>query len=87
VRGNELRWFQHKQDLDENFVVGRFDQMVVARHCGGELPFKKYVKKIILDDPKILTEDDVDLYSQAVGALRLAMEDADLDIPAAAVPA
>jgi hypothetical protein len=75
------RWFQGKEDLEENLVKGRFDQMLVLRHCGGELPFKNYLKKIILDDPGLKTEDDVDIYSMAVGALRLAMQDSGLDIP------
>lgn len=75
------RWFQDKTDLAGNLVRGRFDQMIVLRHCGGQLPFKKYLKKIILDDPKLKTEDDVNFYSMAVGALRLAMQDAGLEIP------
>lgn len=75
------RWFQGKKDIDENFVKGRFDQMIVLRHCGGELPFGKHLKKIILDDPKQKTNQDVDFYSMAVGALRLAMQDAGVDVP------
>ena len=78
---DQQRWFRNKKDLEENFVVGRFDQMIVARHCGGELPFKRYLRKIILDDPNKETEDGVDLYSMAVGALHLAMQDANLDVP------
>ena len=80
-KSDRERWFRDKEDLEENFVLGRFDQMIVARHCGGELPFKRYLKKIVLDDPNMQTEDDVDLYSIGVGALRLAMEDAGLDVP------
>jgi len=75
------RWFQDKDDLSANFVRGQFDQMVVLRHCGGELPFRSYVSKIILDDPGQETEDAVDLYSSAHGALTLAMSDSGLDIP------
>jgi len=75
------RWFQGKEDLDENFVKGRFDQMIVLRHCGGELPFGKYLKEIILDDPEQKTDEDVDFYSMAVGALRLAMQDAGISVP------
>lgn len=80
-KSEEERWFQSKEDLEENFVLGQFDQMILARHSGGELPFGKYLKKILLDDPKQKTDDDVDLYSMAVGALRLAMEDAGVDVP------
>jgi hypothetical protein len=75
------RWFQNKDDLEENFVKGRFDQMLVLRHCGGALPFGKHLKKIVLDDPKCTTQQDVDLYSMSVGALRLAMQDAKIDVP------
>lgn len=75
------RWFQNKKDLEENLVKGRFDQMLVFRHCGGALPFKKYLKKIILDDPKLKDEDGVNFYSMAVGALRLAMSDSGVDVP------
>lgn len=75
------RWFQNRQDLEDNFVVGEFDQMLAARHCGGELPFRNHLQRIILDDPECETEDGVDFYSMAVGALRLAMQDAGLDVP------
>lgn len=75
------RWFQNKADIEGNFVIGRFDQMVVLRHCGGELPFKKHLKKIVLDDPKHKTAEGVDFYSMAVGALRLAMQDANINVP------
>lgn len=78
--GNE-RWFQDKKDLEDNFVLGQFDQMILARHSGGELPFKSYLKKIILDDPEHEDNGGIDTYSMSVGALRLAMQDAGLDIP------
>lgn len=78
---NQDRWFQSKEDLSKHFVKGRFDQMIVLRHCGGELPFGKYLKEIILDDPVAKTDDGVDLYSQAIGALRLAMQDAGISVP------
>ncbi|MFK5948179.1 MAG: hypothetical protein QM500_05355 [Methylococcales bacterium] len=75
------RWFINKQDLEKNFSKGTFDYMIVFRHCGGELPLKKYLKRIILDDPKLTNEDGVSYYDMAVGALRLAMSDSGLDIP------
>lgn len=78
---DEDRWFQSKDDLSQHFVKGRFDQMIVLRHCGGELPFGKYLKEIILDDPDVRTDEGVDLYSQAIGALRLAMQDAGISVP------
>lgn len=80
-KSEKQRWFQDKKDLEDNLTRGTFDQMLVFRHCGGELPFKKFLKRIILDDPQHTSEEDVDLYSMAVGALRLAMSDSGLDIP------
>lgn len=80
-KADSQRWFKDKNDLEENFVKGRFDQMLVLRHCGGALPFGKHLKKIILDDPQLKTELDVDIYSMSVGALRLAMQDAKIDVP------
>lgn len=80
-KSDSQRWFKDKTDLKDNFVKGRFDQMLVLRHCGGALPFGKHLKKIILDDPKRTAELDVDLFSMSVGALRLAMQDAKIDVP------
>jgi len=74
------RWFQSKEDLKTNLTYGTFDHMIVFRHCGGELPFGKYLRKIILDDPGMKTKDGVDLYSAGYGGLKLAMTDAGLDI-------
>ncbi len=78
---DKQRWFQDKGDLSENLVKGRFDQMLVFRHCGGELPFRGFLKKIVLDDPNRQTAEGVDLYSMAVGTLRLAMADSGIDVP------
>jgi hypothetical protein len=75
------RWFQGKDDLQENFIRGQFDQMIVLRHCGGLIPFGRHLKKIIVDDPGLQTPDNVDIYSMSIGALRLAMQDAKLDVP------
>jgi hypothetical protein len=75
------RWFQSKADLEEGFVRGNFDQMLVFRHCGGELPFGSYLKRIILDDPKCEVQNGVDCFSMAYGALKLAMADGGLDVP------
>lgn len=80
-KSERQRWFQNKQDLDENYVKGTFDQLIVFRHCGGELPLKHYLKRILLDDPGLTNEDGVNFFDMAVGALRLAMSDGGLDIP------
>ncbi|RWU07984.1 hypothetical protein EGC76_11710 [Pseudidiomarina gelatinasegens] len=80
-KSEKQRWFQDKKDLEDNITKGTFDQMLVFRHCGGELPFKKFLKRIVLDDPQRTSEEDVDFYSMAVGALKLAMSYSNLDIP------
>ena len=80
-KSDEQRWFQNREEIEEKFVVGEFDQMLVARHCGGALPFGRHLKKILLDDPARQTKDGIDIYSMAVGALRLAMGDANIDVP------
>lgn len=80
-RSDKARWFQNKEDLQANFVKGTFDQMIVFRHSGGELPFKGYLQKLVVDDPHQHNEAGVDLFSMAVGALRLAMSDAGVDVP------
>lgn len=51
-KSRKERWFQDRKELEENFDKGTFDHMIVFRHCGGELPFKNHLRKIILDDPK-----------------------------------
>ena len=76
----EQRWFTSEEDLERNFVYGRFDQMIVFRHCGGELPLKDYLKEIILDDPQLEVSDPhIDYYSMAFGALKLAMAEGGID--------
>jgi len=78
---DQQRWFQDKEDLEENLVKGSFDQILVFRHCGGQLPFRRFLKMIILDDPQWEDDDEVGLFSMAVGALRLAMADSGIDVP------
>ena len=80
-KSDEERWLQDGRDLERHFVKGRFNQMIVLRHCGGVLPFGSYLSRIVLDDPQQVTEDGVDFYSMVVGALRLSMQDAGIDVP------
>jgi hypothetical protein len=76
----EKRWFTSEEDLERNFKYGRFDQMIVFRHCGGELSFKDYLREIILDDPQLeVAESQIDYYSMAFGALRLAMAEGGIE--------
>jgi hypothetical protein len=71
---DDQRWFQGKEDLQENFVRGTFDQMIVLRHCGGAIPFGSHLTKIVVDDPERRTRDGLDVYSMSIGALKLAMQ-------------
>jgi hypothetical protein len=75
----EERWFQSIEDFRGNFSKGTFDQMIVFRHSGGELPIKNYVQSILLDDPKIETSLEYDVFSLAFGALRSALEEGDMN--------
>ena len=78
---HEQKWFVSPDNLKDNFVRGRFDQMIVFRHCGGELPFKSYLKEIIVDDPQLeTTKSKIDYYSMAYGALRLAITEGGIDV-------
>ena len=75
------RWFQSRIDIEEDFVYGAFDQMILFRHCGGELPFGSFLEGIVLDDPELETDERVDFFSAAHGALSLAMTDAGIEVP------
>lgn len=78
----EDRWFQSIDDLTENFTKGDFNQMIVFRHCGGELPMAKYLKHIVLDDPKMKEKkSNIDYFSMAYGALKLAMTEGGIEVP------
>lgn len=84
------RWFKNKTDVENSFNFGKnysdLGQMIIFRHCGGELPLGEYVEEIILDDPWYNWEvnhpkDNIDSYSMAYGALTYAMEIGNLKIP------
>jgi hypothetical protein len=79
---HEKRWFTSAQDLAKNFTYGRFDQMIVFRHCGGELPLDKHLEKIILDDPELEESDNgVDYFSVSYGALCSSMAEGGIYVP------
>lgn len=66
------RWFMSIQELEEEFAVGEFDQMIVFRNIGGRLPLGSHLKTITLDDPAVVFKGNIDCYSLAFGALSLA---------------
>ncbi|HLK13604.1 MAG TPA: hypothetical protein VKT78_02265 [Fimbriimonadaceae bacterium] len=76
------RWFASTAELRSGFKAAEFDQMIVFRHCGGELPFEGHLAEIVLDDPKLKrTDADIDYFSMAYGALRLAMTEGGVEVP------
>jgi hypothetical protein len=74
------RWFESIAELEADFTYGRYCQHIVFRHCGGQLPLRSHLKAIVLDDPKKVIRG-VDLFSMAFGALSLALEDGNIDVP------
>lgn len=79
---HERKWFVSANDLTHNFSYGSFDHMVVFRHCAGKLPLLSHLNRIILDDPKLHTDQhQVDYFSMAYGALKLAMREGGFEVP------
>ncbi|QRN93133.1 hypothetical protein JRI60_28440 [Archangium violaceum] len=79
---HEDKWFTSVKEFENNFKKGEFNQMLVFRHCGGELSFKKYLKEIKLDDPNQKSKHTkIDYYSMAFGALKISMTEGGIDVP------
>ncbi|MES9971288.1 MAG: hypothetical protein ABW092_14745 [Candidatus Thiodiazotropha sp.] len=79
---HERKWFVSANDLEDNFSYGSFDHMIVFRHCAGKLPIQGYLNKVVLDDPKLKTDKyQIDYFSMAFGALKLAMKEGGLEVP------
>lgn len=80
-RTSKERWFSSKSELKSNFRYGSFDHMIVVRNSNGEIPFNGLLQKIILDEPRPkVMSPDLDVYSMAMGALRLSMTYSDFEI-------
>lgn len=84
-KGRDERWFSSKSDLEDNFSYGTFDQMILFRHCGGELDIRKFLKRIVLDDPKVTWDDGkatgIDSFSMAYGVLTHALSVGKIKVP------
>ena len=65
----EDRYFTSVDEFSNRYSKGDFGSMFMLRHNGGCLRLSPYLKDIVLDAPSI-NDDDVDLYSHTVGALR-----------------
>jgi hypothetical protein len=79
-RPAEDHWFMSKDSLTNGYIHGQFDQMIVLRHCGGEISLLPHLREIVLDDPR-LRVDELDFYSASYGALRLALFQGGIDVP------
>jgi len=77
------RWFRSIEELDEHFSVGTFNQMIVFRHSGGELPINTCLTKIILDDPGLVLKNksQFNIASMAYGALKISMKEGNVSVP------
>jgi len=79
---HERRWFVSANDLDHYFTHGNSNHMAIFRHCGGKLPIHNHLKRIILDDPQLQTDTyQIDYFSMAYGAIKLAMTEGGIDAP------
>ncbi len=79
---HERRWFVSASDLDNYFSEGNTDFMIVFRHCGGKLPIQGHLNKIVIDDPKLETDEyQIDYFSMAYGAIKLAMTEGNIEAP------
>ena len=65
------KYFSSIDELEGAFRVGTFKMHLVLPSAGGVLRLKPYLKQIIVDNPNRAI-DGVDMYSQAIGAMRLA---------------
>jgi hypothetical protein len=78
----ERKWFVSANDLEDHFSSASFNHMIAFRHCGGKLPIQGYLKRIILDDPKLhMDRYQIDYFSMAFGALTLAMKQGGVAVP------
>lgn len=81
VVGNKEFWFETIDELNREFVVGRFDQMLVVPDSGGEVSISQFTTRIVLDDP-LKQLDSISLFEMAEDRLLSARQEAGLvDVP------
>ena len=66
------RWFADQDEVETDFVKGRFDQMIVFRCTDGELDISDCLELVTLDEPDVVVRGDIDLFSLGLGALGMA---------------
>ena len=65
---HQEKWFQNVDELRKDFVVGRFNQMIVLRHIGGILSLESCLDRVVVDDPQMNTASH-DTFTLSLGAL------------------
>lgn len=65
------RYFQTVKEFHDTYRKGNFGSMFMLRHAGGVLRMHPHLKDIVVDDPALEYKDDIDVYSQTVGALNV----------------
>lgn len=66
------RWFTEVEEVRQDLVKGRFDQMIVFNCEDGELDIRSSLRRIVLDDPETIVKGKIDLFSLGLGALGMA---------------
>jgi hypothetical protein len=74
------KWFQNFTELQLEFVVGRFNQMIVLRHIGGVLPLTDCLEDIVLDEPQ-MNDAGLDYFALSTGAILLARTSSPTPLP------
>lgn len=77
----DRRWFGTVEELEREFVVGCFDQIIVVPNSDASIPIGQFTDAVTLDDPE-RRWGDFNVYDLAERALREALESAALgDMP------
>ncbi len=77
---HQEKWFETIGQLQLEFMVGRFNQMIVMRHIGGVLPLADCLEEIVLDDPQ-MAEGQLGYFSLSIGAVLLARTSSTTPLP------
>lgn len=60
------KYFQSMEQLEREFVKGRFNQHITVRHMMNPVPFT-YLKRVVLDNPQI---DNTQYFENAYGYMQ-----------------
>ena len=76
--GGKDDFFETIDEMKDSLSKGNFQQHIVLHNFNNYFSLR-YLEEIIVDDPKIEDEKGIDIYSQAVGALKNAKRKGRLD--------